>query len=159
VMKALVIYDSAYGNTAKITEAIAEAFRPEVQLRSTDAVRPSEIEAAQLIVVGSPTQGGRPTPKVKQMLAGLPAGALEKKRVAAFDTRIDPKTSGLPLRLLLKLIGFAAPKIAAALQAKGGQEAAPPEGFIVEGREGPLRAGEIERAKAWASRLSGTPVR
>ena len=158
-MKALVIYDSAYGNTARIAEAIAEGFRPEVQLRSADAVRPAEIEAAEVIVVGSPTQGGRPTAKVKQMLDGLQAGALGGKRIAAFDTRIDPARSGLPLRLLLNLIGFAAPKIAAALRSKGGHPAAPPEGFIVEGREGPLRAGEIDRARAWASRLAGAPVR
>ena len=71
-------------------------------------------------------------------------------QTAAFDTRVDTASSGLPLRLLMSVIGYAAPKIAKELSAHGGLQARPPEGFIVEGREGPLRDGELERAIEWA---------
>jgi flavodoxin I len=50
----------------------------------------------------------------------------------------------------MKVIGYAAPKIAKSLIAKGGRQVAPPEGFIVLDKEGPLRDGELERAAAWA---------
>ena len=52
------------------------------------------------------------------------------------------------------LFGFAAEKIGKALVRKGGSPIATPEGFIVEGSEGPIREGELERAEQWAVRLS-----
>ena len=45
------------------------------------------------------------------------------------------------------------PKIAKRLRAKGGTLSAPPEGFIVDGKEGPLRSQELERATAWLKEL------
>jgi hypothetical protein len=58
----------------------------------------------------------------------------------------------------MKLIGFAAPKIGRQLTSLGGREVASPEGFAVEGKEGPLKTGELERAKAWAGRLQAVPA-
>jgi hypothetical protein len=51
------------------------------------------------------------------------------------------------------LLGYAAEKIDRQLTRKGGQRAGASAGFVVEGTEGPLRAGEIERAAAWAKSL------
>jgi hypothetical protein len=42
-------------------------------------------------------------------------------------------------------------EIGKALEA-GGRLVAPPEGFAVEGTEGPLKQGELERAAEWARR-------
>ena len=53
----------------------------------------------------------------------------------------------------MRVIGYAAPRIAAALVSKGASLAAPPEGFIVEDKDGPLKAGELERAARWASEI------
>jgi hypothetical protein len=54
----------------------------------------------------------------------------------------------------MKMGGYAAPRIARALEKKGGNLAAPPEGFFVEDKEGPLKAGELERAAGWAKELA-----
>jgi len=156
-MNVLVLYDSAYGNTAKIAEAIEHEVEQHNQgrLRTIDEVSPDEIRVADLVLVGSPTQGGGPTSRMKEFLDGLPRDALKGKLVAAFDTRFDVRIQKLFLRLLMKLIGYASPRIAARLQAKGGTPASEPVGFIVQDKEGPLLPGEIRRATIWADGLMG----
>ncbi len=151
-MSALVIYDSLYGNTERIAQAIATAIQCEAK-RFSD-IRPDELRSVDLVVVGSPTQGGRATKELDEWLRALPADALAGVRSAAFDTRIDKQARGLPLRLLMNVIGYAAPKIAKTLTAKGAAVLGV-EGFIVSGKEGPLAAGEAERAERWAKQISG----
>ena len=68
------------------------------------------------------------------------------KSVAAFDTRFELESQGVGLRLLMSVIRYAAPRLAKALEKKGGKLVAEPEGFIVENKEGPLKEGELERA-------------
>ena len=75
-------------------------------------------------------------------------------KVAAFDTRISVvEANSNFLRVMVKLFGYAAKPIADKLIKKGGALVVTPEGFIVEGSEGPLKKGEIERAKDWASQI------
>jgi flavodoxin I len=154
-MKALIVYDSKYGNTEKIAHAIGSAFAGEGRVvRVSDGdVAPAEISALDVLLVGSPTQGGRPTKAIASFLAHIPSKGLNDIQVAAFDTRISLKDRGLGMRILLGIVGFAANRISARLRAAGGSLLAPPEGFIVEGTEGPLKQGEIERAAAWAEQL------
>jgi hypothetical protein len=83
----------------------------------------------------------------------IPAAGLQHARVAAFDTRVAVPERGFALRLLMKVVGYAAPRIAKGLQAKGGHLAAAPEGFIVQDTKGPLKDGELQRAEAWARGL------
>ena len=83
----------------------------------------------------------------------MKAGSLRGIDVAAFDTRVPTGGRNVLLRALMHLIGYAAPRINRTLKAKGGHVVGDPEGFIVEGKEGPLRAGEEARAEAWALRL------
>ncbi|MGE0057271.1 MAG: flavodoxin family protein [Dehalococcoidia bacterium] len=157
-MNALVIYDSKFGNTETIANAIATSLGAR-SLNIADAT-PAHVSGIDLLIVGSPTQGGRPTPAVHAYLRELPAGALATIDVAAFDTRIDSGRHGPFLRVLTSVIGFAAGKIGADLKARGGKLVAPPEGFIVDDTEGPLRAGEEQRAGAWAATLrSATRVK
>ena len=141
-MKALVVYDSAYGNTEKIARAIGGASAGEVKVLRPGEVNPSDLASLDLLIVGSPTQGGRATPAIQEFLSKIPSNALKNVSVASFDTRYS-----IPLG---KLIGFAAGPIANSLKDKGGHLAAQPEGFIVKGKEGPLREGELERAALWA---------
>jgi hypothetical protein len=54
----------------------------------------------------------------------------------------------------MRVINFAAPRIAKTLVTMGGQLAADPEGFIVVGKQGPLKEGELARAVTWAKQLS-----
>ena len=140
-MKTLVIYDSAYGNTAKIAQAIAEACETKALLIKD--VEPADLDAIELLIVGSPTQSGKPTEAMQAFLDELPS--LENVSVAAFDTRFKS--------WWVKIVGNAAEKIAVALQQKGGNLVLPGEGFIVNATRGPLFSEELDRATVWAHRI------
>jgi flavodoxin I len=143
-MKTLIIYDSVYGNTEKIARAIGEgiALSGEVKIVRPNEANLSELASFDLLIVGSPTQGGRATPALQEFLNKIPANALQNINVAAFDTRVK--------NFIAKLFGYAAGRIADHLKDRGGQLTAPPEDFIVMGTKGPLKEGEVERAAAWA---------
>jgi flavodoxin len=156
-MKAWVVYDSVFGNTEKIAQAIGRALGPskEVEIRRVGDVKPEEWTGATLLVVGSPTRGFRPTPAMSSLLKSIPANGLKDIRVAAFDTGIAlDDIDSRPLRGLVKLFGYAARPMAERLQKKGGELVLPPEGFFVEGTEGPLKEGELERAAEWVKQIT-----
>lgn len=159
-MKALVVYDSFYGNTEKVAQAIGAALGTpeEVAVRRVGNVDPGDLAGLNLLAVGSPTRAFRPTPAISTFLAGIPAGGLAGVKVAAFDTRLPAEEAPSPiLRFLVKLFGYAAPVIAKKLVAKGGTLAIAPEGFFVTGTEGPLKEGELERAADWAKKMMASP--
>ena len=146
-MKALIVYDSVYGNTEKIARAIAAALIPpgEVKVLRPGELNPSDLQSLDLLIVGSPTQGGRATPAIQDFLNKIPEPAIKGLNVAAFDTRFSTKLVGI--------FGYAAGKIAETLKKKGGTLILPPEPFFVKSREGPLKEGELERAARWAKGL------
>ena len=155
-MKALVVYDSVFGNTEKIAQAIAEALRPsgDVEVHRVSDVTPDQLTGLSLLIVGSPTRAFSPTPAIKNLVRSIPAGTLRDAKVAGFDTRISVDDTGpAVLRLLARLFGYAAKPISVGLEKKGGQPAAAAEGFYVTGSEGPLAEGELERAVAWAQQI------
>jgi len=141
-MNAWVVYDSQYGNTEKIARAVGDALGSDARVTRAGGVNPVDLETADLLVVGSPTHGGRPTEAIQGLLDRLERSLPSGTRVAAFDTRLAAKW--------VRVFGYAAPKIARALEEAGGTLAAPAEGFVVKGREGPLKDGELERAADWA---------
>ncbi len=157
-MKALVVYDSFFGNTEKVAQAVGRGIGApeEVGLVRVSSLAPQQLAEAQLLVIGSPTRGFRPSEATMTFLAGLPVGSLRGKKVAAFDTRLTMETMGRVIRFMfwIKLGKFAAPSMAEALQKAGGELALPPEGFIVKTSEGPLQEGELERAEAWGRNLN-----
>lgn len=157
-MKALVIYDSLYGNTEKIAQAIGDALAGEVTVVRVGDVNASELRSFDLLIVGSPVHGGRATPAIDAFLKQLPAHSLEGKSVAAFDTRFESEDRGIGLRILMSVIRYAAERIAKDLTKKGGRLVAEPEGFIVEQKEGPLKQGELERASQWVKAMNVVSV-
>ncbi len=154
-MNILVIYDSVFGNTEQIARAISKGLVAEAQCLHAGAVSIAQIKAADVIVMGSPTRSFAATPAVMSLLEAVPADALAGKRVAAFDTRILLSSiKGLLFRKLVDKGGYAAPIIAAKLQARGGTLALAAEGFFVTGEKGPLVSGELERAAEWGKQLA-----
>jgi flavodoxin I len=149
---ALVVYDSAYGNTEKIAAAIGAAI-PGSEVRRIGAVDPAALPVLGRLIVGSPTQGGQPTKATQAWLAAIPKDRLAGVEVAAFDTRMAASDQGLALRFIMGVIGYAASRILTALEARGGSSIASAEGFVVNGKEGPLHEGELDRAGAWARAL------
>jgi flavodoxin len=145
-MKALIVYDSVYGNTEQVAKAVAGAIAGEVRTLRAGEASASDLASLDLLIVGAPTQGGRATPPVQQFLGKIPADALKNVGVTAFDTRVK--------NFVARLFGYPAGRIADSLTSKGGYLAAPPEGFIVKGTKGPLAEGELERAAAWAKGIA-----
>ena len=155
-MKALVIYDTFFGNTEQVARAISDSLGAEsAAIRVTEA-KHEQLKGLGLLVVGSPTRAFRPSKPINDFLNGIPRDALRGVRVAAFDTRMSEADIGSPLLgFMVKVFGYASKPISDKLVRKGGELAAQPEGFIVEASEGPLRSGELERAAAWAKRIIG----
>ncbi|HOU13569.1 MAG TPA: flavodoxin domain-containing protein [Anaerolineae bacterium] len=151
-MKTLVVYDSVFGNTEKIAQAMGAALGCEV--RRITEVTPEQLTGLDALIVGSPTQAFQALKPVKAFLKSIPAGSLKGVKVAAFDTRMDVKAvNNAVLTVFAKAFGYAAEPIGKQLVKKGGTQAVSPEGFIVTGEKGPLREGELERAVAWAQKI------
>lgn len=142
-MSTIVVFDSNFGNTRKIAEAVAAELGNGATATSLADLAKGGLAGVDLLVVGSPINAWKPTEQMRSFLDGLGEGSLRGVRAAAFDTRV---------RLFIH--GDAAGKISHALEKAGARIVARPRGFIVEGREGPLAAGEVEGATAWARSIA-----
>jgi flavodoxin len=145
-MNVLVIYDSTYGNTEEIAQAIADALADagSVRLLRANKVQPSDLQDVDLLVVGCPTHKRRPTPAIEAFLHCIATTSLSEVSAAAFDTRY---------RKPRLLTGSAAGRLAKSLRQAGTDIVAPAESFFVVSREGPLQEGESERAADWARQI------
>ena len=165
-MNAVVVYESVYGNTRAIAEAVAKGLGGAAVLSVREAAEGTA--QADLIVVGGPTHmhglatarsremaaaaaredgktvepGATEEPGLRAWLRQLPRG--EGTAAGAFDTRLDKA----PL-----LTGVAARGIARRLRHHG-YEVIGQESFLVEDSEGPLEEGELDRARAWGAQLA-----
>ena len=143
-MSVLIVYDSMYGNTEALAKAMAAAIGGDVTLSRAGEADLSALAGLDLLIVGAPVHGGRPMPSVQAFLDRLPA--LQGTRVAVFDTRLTSR--------MVKVFGYAADRAAASLREKGGVPVGTPEGFLVKGKKGPLKEGELERAVGWARAIA-----
>jgi flavodoxin len=141
-MKALVIYDSNLGNTKLIAETIAEALGEGTRAISVTDVKADDLSGVELLIVGSPIIGWKPTVRMQEFLAGLAPGQLKGIKVTTFDTRVK-----------LFIHGDAAKEMAKRLRELGAEIIAEPMPFYVKGKEGPLFEGEEEKAREWAKKL------
>ena len=143
-MNTLVVYDSQYGNTKRIAQAIADTLRAfgQAQAVRVDPDRSFKFQGVDLIILGCPTQGFRPTPAMQSFLGTVSYQSLSGLAVACFDTRFRGR--------LWK--SSAAPRMAGQLRTMRVEPLVPPESFFVKAmkKEGPLLAGEVERAASWA---------
>jgi menaquinone-dependent protoporphyrinogen IX oxidase len=125
-MNALIVYDSQYGDTERIAQAIADTLRESGEVRAIrlELGHPVELQGVDMFLVGCPTQGWRPTPAMQSFLEELSSERLRERAVACFDTRF---------RLPRLMTGSAARVMARKLQEKGVSLLAPPESFFVKG--------------------------
>ncbi|HEX8715112.1 MAG TPA: hypothetical protein VF706_06025 [Solirubrobacteraceae bacterium] len=165
-MNAVVVYESVYGNSRAVAEAIAEGLGASA-LPVSEALAPAT--EADLLVVGGPTHmHGMTTERSRQMaiaaahedggaavdahagdgpglrvwLRELPS--VSKRKAACFDTRLDRSPW---------LTGVAARGIGRRLRGRG-YDVLATESFLVEDAEGPLEDGELDRARAWGAHLA-----
>lgn len=163
-MKALVVYESMFGNTEHVARAVASGLARHMNVEVLDVTEaPHEIDQLlDLIVVGGPThafsmtrpstredavrQGathGSPTLGIREWLEHQHSGP-HSELVATFDTRVD-KVRHLP--------GSAAKKAAHVAHKIGYGPAAKPMSFYVHDTNGPLVEGELARAEQWGDHL------
>jgi flavodoxin len=144
-MRTLILYESAFGNTAQLAQVIGTDLRTlgTVEVADVQAGAPS-FDGIEFLVVCGPTQAHGVSPALRTLLDHLPDGALKGIAAAAFDTRVSgPRW----------LTGAASIGIAKRLKHKGARLVMPAESFIVDGREGPLAEDEIDRAHVWVAGL------
>ncbi len=166
-MRVVIVYESFFGNSARVAEAIATGISRE-QPHSTVAcvpvadAGPEVVREADLLVVGGPTHmhgmsstisrrialrtgsktfSARPAKGLRELIRDLPRVCWGTK-AAAFDTRGEARG-----------VGGAASGIARRLRAHGYSLVSLPTGFAVTGVDGPLANGELERAEAWGAAL------
>ncbi|HUW12926.1 MAG TPA: nitric oxide synthase [Anaerolineae bacterium] len=163
-MKAMVMYDSVYGNTSQIGDAIGAAIGTalgspqDIQAVKADDARLEQLAGLSLLVVGSATQKFNPLGATTRFLKAIPKNELEGIKVAAFDTRF-PVSEVERVRILaffVRIFGYAAEPIAKRLQKAGGELVVPAEGFYVSATKGPLLEGELERAADWGRQIVAT---
>ncbi len=155
-MKALVIYDSVFGNTEKVAQAIGKALGTKsITVKKVTEVGDSDLKDVDWIITGSPTRAFRPSEGMTAFLKKLAMGSLKGIRAVVFDTRIPLETiKSKAFRFIVSKGGYAAPAMAKVLQTKGAEVVGKPEGFFVLESEGPLAEGELERAAAWVKSIT-----
>jgi flavodoxin len=144
-MNTLVVYDSQFGNTEKIAQAIAQALTEYGTARAmlVGDYTPDALQGVDMLVVGCPTQAWHSTEHIQTFIKQLEHQTVQNLCVAEFDTRLDKPSW---------LTGSAAKGMAKSLRPLGAQLLSP-ESFLVTGKEGPLVEGEVERAAEWARTL------
>ncbi|RYU11499.1 flavodoxin family protein [Nocardioides iriomotensis] len=164
-MKALVVYESMWGNTRQVAEAVAEGLGGVPMVEVHDAAG-TDLAELDLLVVGGPTHAlsmTRPKTRhdaleqgatsgaedrgIREWLAELPADL--RAPVATFDTRAK-QARHLP--------GSAAKSAGKELRKHHHGRVLASASFYVEGTEGPLSEGELTRARAWATDLAAHVV-
>lgn len=153
-MKGIVVYDTSYGNTKKIAETIAETLKElgiEVDLFYVKDVKKLSAKDYDFLVLGSPTKFGTMSFAVRGFVGKVKSEEWMNKPFAAFDTE-NPEN--IERARAENKEWSAAEKIAEKLKDKKMNQLLPVLKAVVFGQKGPLKEGEIERAKDYASEFA-----
>ena len=171
-MRAVVVYESMYGNTHLVADAIGAGLKTAFDVTVVPVAQASQtvLARADLVVVGGPTHlhamSRATTRKWAVEAADKPASDLEVEpdalgpglrewfgslghcsaKAAAFDTRLHGPA---------KLTGQASKRVSHLLRAHGFDVVAPPESFLVS-TQNELDPGETTRAQDWAAKLAAS---
>jgi len=165
-MKALVMYESMFGNSERVARSVADGLTDlvEVEIRDVALSTAGDLgEDVDLLVAGGPThalslsrpstredairQGagqGTTTRGLREWLDALPAD-LHGLSFATFDTRVSR---------VRRLPGSAARSAARILRRHGGRMVFVPQSFFVDDVSGPLAADQPDLARLWGHQLA-----
>lgn len=146
--KALVVYDSVYGNTEKVARALAKGLEDagvDVECVRVDAAKFDEFGAYDLLVVGGPVHAWSASKPIKAFLERLKSvEGLRGKKAFALDTKMSRS----------RLAGSAGGKIEGKLKSLGLTIVKPHASAVVKGRDGPLEEGAEETFKQLGAELA-----
>jgi hypothetical protein len=171
-MRAVVVYESMYGNTHLVADAIGAGLDTafDVWVVPVSEADPAVLDGAGLVVVGGPTHvhgmSREATRKAAVEAAGKPASPLKlesdaagpglrewfaslghyRVKAAAFDTRMHAPAA---------LTGRASKGVARLLRAHGFEVIAEPESFLVT-KQDRLEPDETTRAREWGTKLAAS---
>ena len=161
-MKALVVYESMFGNTEQVARAISEGLAEKFDVTLADVTTMPHALGADLLVIGGPTHAfgmSRPSTResagqqggvrphaldlgIREYLDLLPQ--LPGMPAAAFDTKIDKPF----------LPGSAARRAQRQLRRLGCRIVLPAQSFLVRDTAGPLEVREEKNAERWGAALA-----
>lgn len=163
-MKALVIYESMFGNTERVARAIADGLAERYEVTVADVGTMPMALGTDLLVIGGPTHAfgmSRPSTRESAAQQGTvrPAAvdvgireyldcspSLPGLAAAAFDTRINKPF----------LPGSAARRAQRQLRRLGCRIVLPAQSFLVTGTAGPLAEQQEQNARRWGANLAAT---
>jgi Flavodoxin len=171
-MRAVVVYESMYGNTHLVADAIGAGLRPvfDVSVVPVSQVSPAVLADADLVVVGGPTHAHgmsrAATRKAAVEAASKPVSPLKLEpdalgpglrdwfgtlghypvKAAAFDTRMHGPAA---------LTGRASKGVARLLREHGFDMVTEPESFLVT-KQDQLDPEETTRARDWGTNLASS---
>ena len=171
-MRAVVVYESMYGNTHLVADAIGMGLETafDVWVVPVSQADPAVLDGADLVVVGGPTHvhgmSREATRKAAVEAADKPASPLRLEpdalgsglrewlaslgrysvKAAAFDTRMHAPAA---------LTGRASKGVARLLRAHGFEVIAEPESFLVT-KQDRLEPHETSRAREWGTKLAAS---
>ncbi|MEV0890589.1 flavodoxin/nitric oxide synthase [Promicromonospora sp. MEB111] len=162
-MRALVVYESMFGNTAAIARAIADGIEASmhadvVEVSAAPATVPADVT---MLIVGGPTHAfSMSWPSTRRDAAGRSASVISRDRgirewLGALPGVTTPTVATtFDTRATSRLTGSAARAASRRLDRLGFPLVASPMSFRVTDFTGPLVDGELDRAHAWGEALA-----
>ncbi len=150
--KAMIIYDSKYGNTRLVAETIAEAMGevPEVEatVRDVKVVDLTQVTDSDAILVGSPNHIGKATRRIRKFIDSLGEADLKGKLAAVFDTYIG-KDFEKAVKKMEEQITAGVPDL---------KLVTPGLSIRVTGMKGPVAEEELPKCREFGSRIANEIV-
>ncbi|MGQ4871666.1 MAG: flavodoxin family protein [Candidatus Thorarchaeota archaeon] len=141
--RALIVYESIYGNTERVASAIAEGITEsgdvECVIKKPGEIHTDELALHDAILFGAPNHNQEPARNIVKFIERATIVELEQKIGAVFDTYTGGN-KGIAASKLEAIVKEEIPCIKIAVQSLSAK---------VEDRRGPLSEGEIERARAF----------
>lgn len=146
--RAIVVFESRYGNTKRVAESIIEGIKEaggvEVSLKELREVDLKEIPVYNAVLIGSPNHVGGPTRGIKGFIDKLGQLPLEEKKYAVFDTYMgrdfEKAIKKMEKRISEKVPGLR--RMAAGLSIK------------VQALKGPIVEGELSKCKEFGRSIA-----
>jgi flavodoxin len=147
VGKAIVVYDTKYGNTRKVAEKIVEGLAqmnwPNATIRDVEETTPADILDYDLILLGAPNHLGRPARTMSRFIDAASDLDLHGKPIAVFDTYMGGDFEKA-MKKMKERIGSKIP-VARILS--------PGLSIRVEKTKGPIADGEIQKCVEFGVRI------